>query len=282
MKRGPKTKPDIICPRCGRTATPVRGYCKNCITTLVRTGQLPKIQIDDTPKTLTKYQEEILNGLMLGDGCLYRRKETHKPYLVVLRKQDDRDYLVENYEVFREFCKRGVIDGEVFDKRTGHTTFFSKFVTRRCGVFEQYYRKWYPNGEKCVPKDFILTPLTLAIWFCDDGMIRNSCSEWRFQLQLSTDDFLYKDVLWLKLELEKTCNEYFNIQGNEKDKSCRIGTADAGTRAFIKVIDDYLPKSMERKAVWRKDGARFYDDQPKRINPDVRKHGHAEFYRKID
>ena len=82
MPRGPK--PDIICPRCNRKARPVRGYCINCANVLVKSGELEKIQVDNTPKVLTKYQEEILTGLMLGDGCLYRRKETHTPYLLIL------------------------------------------------------------------------------------------------------------------------------------------------------------------------------------------------------
>lgn len=264
MGKGPKTKLDIICPRCGREATPVRGYCKNCATTLVRMGKLKKLLVDDMPKQLTKYQEEVLNGLMLGDGCIYRHTDTCKPHLTVVRSQVDRDYLTDNYNVFKDFCKegRGVIDGSVFDKRTGNTNFFSKFVTRRCEALIPYYKRWYPNREKHVPQDIILTPLTLAIWFSDDGSIRNSCSEWRFQLQLSTDSFSKQEVDILKRKIEIICNEKFYIVGDADKKNLRIGAADSGTRAFIKIIDNYLPKSMNRKAIWKTKEARFYSNQP--------------------
>jgi len=263
MSRGLKTKPDIICPRCGRKATPVRGYCRSCASFLVRRGDLPKIFGDATaPKELTKYQEEILNGLMLGDGCIYRHTKTCKPHLTIIRSQNDRNYLIENYNVFKDFCKSGVVDGSILDKRTGNTNFYSKFVTRRCGAFIPYYEKWYPNREKSIPKDLVLTPLTLAIWFSDDGYIGNSCSKWRFKLQLSTDDFATEDVERIRLELEKICNEHFFVSGNQNNKSLRIGAADSGTRSFIRVIDKYLPESMLRKAIWRNLECRFYENQP--------------------
>lgn len=278
MGRGPKTKSEIVCSRCNRVSIPVRDiYCRNCASYLVTSGKLHKFLVDDTPKQLTQHQIEILNGLMLGDGCLYRRKITHKPYLAVQRSQIDRNYLTDNYEVFKDFCKKGITDGSVFDKRTQNTTYFSKFVTRRCGVFESYYKLWYPNGYKVVPHDLELTPITLAIWLADDGYVRTSCSEWRLQMQLSCDNFSQNEVDILKKKLENICNEYFFISGEESKISLRIGSSDAGTRAFLRVIDQYFPQSMERKAIWRQKEARFYDNEPRRINPDIGKHGNEQF-----
>jgi hypothetical protein len=243
--RGPKQKPNIICKRCNRDAVPVREfYCRNCASTLVTSGELEKIQIDNTAKELTKTQQDTLSGLMLGDGCLYRRKETHNPYLVVVRKQDDRDYLKDNYEVFKEFCKRGVIDGSLFDKRTNNTTYFSKFSTRRCGVFKSYYEKWYPNGKKIVPDDIELNPLTLAIWFCDDGYMRFSSSG-KIRIQLSTDGFDEKYVVLLKNMLEKRYNKEFTITSN-----FRLNAYDESASIFLKEIEKYIPNSMVRKIKW--------------------------------
>jgi hypothetical protein len=170
--------------------------------------------------------------------------------------------LVDNYNTFKDFCSSGVVDGSILDKRTGNINFYTKFVTRRCGVFIPYYEKWYKNRKKHIPEDLVLTPLILAIWFADDGHMGNSCSEYRFKLQLSTDDFQEKEVNWLKTELEKICNEHFFICGNPNTKSLRIGSADSGSRSFIRVIDNFLPQSMLRKAIWRNKDVRFYDNQP--------------------
>ena len=70
-------KPEIICERCGKQARPVREkYCKSCASVLVKNGIIPKIIGIETPLDLTQYQNQILTGLMLGDGCIYKHKKT--------------------------------------------------------------------------------------------------------------------------------------------------------------------------------------------------------------
>lgn len=91
-----KAKPRIICVRCNRECQPVRDiYCKNCATTLLRKGELAKKQFIPTPDVLTSLQSEVLTGLMLGDGCLFKAKSHYKPHLAIIRTQDDKDYLLE-------------------------------------------------------------------------------------------------------------------------------------------------------------------------------------------
>lgn len=244
--RGPKPKPRIVCQRCNREAQPVRKiYCRNCASVLVTSGKLERVLVDNTPRTLTEYQEQVLNGLMLGDGCLYRRKSTHKPYLAVQRSQDDRGYLIENYGVFKDFCKREAYDGETFDKRTGKINYWSKFVTRRCEVFKKYYDIWYPNGTKIVPVNFELTPLTAAIWFADNGYFRfSSCGKSR--LQLSSESFQKKDVQRLADMLSLELNAKFSIQ-----KNLRIHAYGENADMFFNYIDSVFPKTMQRKALWK-------------------------------
>jgi hypothetical protein len=273
--RGPKPKPDIICPRCNRIARPVRGYCKSCASVLVRQGKISKVLKHDTPESLTSEQDKVLTGLMLGDGCLYRDKPAHTPYLVVGRAASEELYLRENYEAFRVFCKRGPQPTETFDKRTKKTYYGVKFTTRRCKVFVPYYERWYPKGKKIVPKDIVLDPLALAIWFADDGSVRPSNSPWRMQLKLSTNGFTLSDVEMLKGMLEDIFGEYFYL--TKGYGSASIGSSDAGARAFFKMIDDVFPASMTRKAYWKKDEARFFKNEPKRMNPDIGKHGRYEF-----
>lgn len=261
-QRGPKPKSRIICYRCGKECQPVREiYCMGCASTLVRKGELERVLQDNTPHELSIIQDQVLFGLLLGDGCLYRRKNTHLPYLMVQRARKDKGYLMDNYNVFKYFCKNPPIDGESLDKRSKKINYWSKFSTRRCGVFKKYYEEWYPFGAKILPKFNEISPLSLAVWFADDGSIRPSCSPWRYRMQFSTESFKEEDVARLSEFLKEITNEKFHI--NKSDGNFRICSADAGSRSFLKIIDPYFPESMVRKAYWRKKEACFYTPIPK-------------------
>ncbi len=263
MVRGPKKKEKIVCPRCNRLSQPVRGYCRNCATVLLKNGLLEKVLVDDTPKELNSEQEQILTGLMLGDGCLYKNKETHTPYLCVNRKLEDKPYLIDNYEMFKNFCKKEIVEKSIFDKRTNKTYKSCKFSTRRCSVFEKYYSKWYNYGIKVIPKEILLTPLTLAIWFCDDGSVRKTCSPWRYRIKLSTDSFSEFDVNFLANLLSKIINSKVNVLKN-KNGQFTIDMSNKSARLFLELIDPVFPESMTRKAYWRLPEARFKEGPPSR------------------
>jgi hypothetical protein len=66
----------------------------------------------------------------------------------------------------------------VFDNRTAKTYHNTKMQTHRTELFEEQYQRWYPNGKKIVPQDVALTPLSLAIWFADDGIQNKAVHAW--------------------------------------------------------------------------------------------------------
>lgn len=261
-RRGPKPKPPAVCPRCQRyTKLWARGYCHSCDAILRRQGILLK-RDTPTPAQLTVEQTDVLRGLMLGDGCLYRRKPTHTPYLRVQRMARDRAYLEWQAKLFREFMKRPIAQGEVFDERTGQTYENVVLVTRRVAVLSTWYEQWYHGGGKKLPDEVQLSPLTLAVWLADDGTVRPSCSPWRMKLKLSTHGFTWEDTERLAALLCTRLRESFHVQRSEGKPI--IVAADTATRAFLKESDPVFPPGMERKTYWRIPEARFYSDQPPR------------------
>lgn len=226
----------------------------------LRQGQIPKLIPRALPENLTSIQEQVLVGLLLGDGCLYRRKSSHTPYLSINRQAGDRVYLEWTAALFSAFLARPIQEGSTLDARTGATYHRVTLTTRRATVFESFYQQWYPHGTKVVPPDLVLTPLTLAVWFADDGHVRPSCSPWRLQLKLSTMGFQPEEVDRLADLLRVRYGQYFSAlwEGGKK----HLNAADAGTRAFLQDVDAYLPPGLERKAYWRQPEARFYVDQP--------------------
>jgi len=257
MRRGPKPK-NTKCLNCDKRATS-RNYCKSCYCKAIRNGTIIKLEPKELPSELTQIQKEVLVGSLLGDGCLFKYKVTHKPHLIIVRKIADKTYAQWEIEILKDFICR-IREGQTYDNRTHKTYQWIKFVTHRSTTFEPYYKDWYPKGIKVVPKSIELTPLVLAVWFCDDGNIRPSCSPWRMRLTFGTDGFTKQDAKRLALILNKRYNAFFST--NYYDGKPRITTCDNGTRKFIAEIDNHLPAGMERKAYWRKPEARFYSDVP--------------------
>lgn len=260
MPRGPTPKPAGICPSCNRfTSSWTRGYCKSCYVRCLRSGTIQKL---DRPKErLTALQEELLEGLMLGDGCLYRRKTTHLPYLSVQRKLEDIVYLNWQAQQFKAHMKRLPYTGETYDQRTRKTYGWCRFVTRRSKAFVEPYGRWYLEGNKEVPDDVKLTPLSLAIWFADDGWCGSSCSPWRIKMKISTHGFKPHGVERLADLLTQRYHSHFGV--GRDGKHFFIHTADVGARALALEIDPMmLQLGMERKCSWREPAVRFYENPP--------------------
>src|SRR5271166_1880257 len=158
-----------ICPRCGekviaqspranRKAIELQSICKLC-----RSNRIPQI--------LTQVQNEFLVGLMLGDGGLVQGKTNSFPRLSVSRQTQDKDYLFWQYELFKEFY--GTPPKSFHSWHSGANKYYDGYscMTKSGKLFGEWRHKWYPNGEKIVPRDIALTPLTLLVWFLDDGCI---------------------------------------------------------------------------------------------------------------
>jgi hypothetical protein len=224
----------------------------------LESGVLLKLEKKLLPQKLTEIQDEVLVGSLLGDGCLFRYKPIHKPYFCVLRKSTDRLYSEWEASIFGPFiCK--FEENSAFDKRTKKIYKRVIFRTHRTEVLVPYYEKWYPSGEKIVP-DICFTPLSLAVWFADDGFVRSSSSPWRMRLLLSTQGFKENEVEKLVVMLTERYNEKFTV--GHSDGKPIINASDNGTRMFLKEIDPYFPPGMDRKTYWRRPEAQFYENIP--------------------
>lgn len=261
-RRGPKPRPPGICKKCGRVSTLCRGYCQSCYTVALRQGVIARTPIIEMPTQFTPFQEEVFVGHMLGDGCLYRDKPTHTPYLSLSRTRGDRVYLEWTAGIFQNFAQHAIIDDGSLDERTGKAYLRSKFSTRRAPVFNPQYERWYPGDVKIVPEDIVLTPLILAIWFLDDGSIETHRYPWTLKIKLATHGFSHSGVLRLSQMLQERYSQSFPVIFDGGYPVIRAG--DASARAFISEIDEVLPPGMDRKAYWRESCAQRPDTHPAR------------------
>lgn len=121
---------------------------------------------------LTNTQREILVGLILGDGHLetrngrtYRLKVEHS-----IKQKEYVDWLYKNFVEWINQPPKARIK-ESFGKEVdayGFTTYSS-------GTLRFYAQKFYFGKNKVLPKMIgkMLTPLSLAIWFMDDGSYKS-------------------------------------------------------------------------------------------------------------
>jgi len=124
----------------------------------------------------SKLQREIFDGLMVSDGSIYRHRNRNYRKTYICRFQ-----LVSKYW---EFCKHviDILPDGLFSENQPyadirvHDKFYSdgmamlyKIQSRADKyITEQYYR-WYSDGEKEIPDDFVVTPVVLKYWFICDG-----------------------------------------------------------------------------------------------------------------
>lgn len=107
-----------------------------------------------------------------------------------------------------------------------------RFTTRSLPIFTNLYNQFFLKGKKKIPTNILLSPLTLAVWFMDDG------SKSRSSVYLNTQQFsleeqkLLQDILHKQWKIETTLN---------KDKEYwRIRVRVSSIKKFIELIKPYL------------------------------------------
>lgn len=127
-------------------------------------------------ESLSIEQAAIVIGKILGDGCL--EKNGHHVRLRIEQSDKQKEYVFWLFEKLKPFVAKA--PSSLFYKgRGGKSTKRWRFSTRSLQLFDQYLDVFYPSGKKKIPKniaDYLQNPLTLAIWYMDDGYLRTDQS----------------------------------------------------------------------------------------------------------
>ena len=120
--------------------------------------------------TLSKRQRELIVGLLLGDGHLETQNGGRTFRLKVEHGSAQREYLEWLAKEFQEWLLSGW-----YEKRKGTKTVYG-FTTVSHPALRFYGAQFYQNGKKRIPPLIkkLMSPLSLAIWFLDDGSAKSS------------------------------------------------------------------------------------------------------------
>ena len=118
------------------------------------------------------------------------------------------------------------------------------FNTLSHGSFRFYAQQFYQNKKKIVPKliQRWLTPLTLSVWFMDDGSIKSKFHKARI---INTQGFSKRDIERLIGALKNK----FDIQSQlrKQKEGYQIMILAESANRFAKIVKPFICLSMSYK-----------------------------------
>lgn len=194
-----------------------------------------KIETYKQKLKLTSRQREILIGLLLGDGCLETQNHGVTYRLKIEHGAMQKDYVDWLYESYKDWV---LTPPQIKQKKAGETTTENVWFNTVSHIALRYYGKqFYPEGKKVVPRFIgrLLKPLTLAVWFMDDGSLKSKDHR---ALILNTQGFTIKELEIL----QKGLKERYSIEAQQRKQKDGIQLMITGESAveFRWIISPYL------------------------------------------
>lgn len=150
--------------------------CHECGEEKERLGQHYALGSCNYPD-LTDRQEEILTGLVAGDGTVANnqgeRRKKHNPYVQAeMTNPLFLEWLDEQFPLHGLGVSLKATAEEQAEKGSwGEDENYSAMHSWRTMSTPKLdrYADWYNTGEKRLPEDMQLTPMTLKVWYVCDG-----------------------------------------------------------------------------------------------------------------
>jgi len=148
---------------------------------------------------MTERQKQILTGMLLGDAHLERQHGALTARLKIEHCLAQSTYVIWKYREWRDWV-RTAPRARVRRNRIGTTSTNIGFNTLSHVEFEEFRQWFYRDRRKVVPEDLELTPLSMAVWFMDDGSRKSSQCR---GLLLNTQSFTQAEVQLLQSVIQR-------------------------------------------------------------------------------
>jgi uncharacterized protein YktA (UPF0223 family) len=188
---------------------------------------------------LSKKQQEVLVGILLGDACLETSNNGRTYRLKIEQGEVHREYLYHLYGLFKEWVSSPPREKQVAYR--GRRNVSLAFSTIGHVSFCSYACQFYRLGKKQVPELIYhwLTPVGLAYWYMDDGSIKSKESK---GVILNTHSFSRLEVN----ELAQVLGSVFGLQAKERRQreGYQIYISGRSYERFKEIVKPYVIDSM--------------------------------------
>lgn len=192
--------------------------------------------------SLTRRQQNILVGSILGDGGIYTRMQG-MPYYYVKQQERNKDYIFWLYQELNNLCPSPP------KKRRDNNQWY--FYSSGLENLVPLRTLFYKDGRKRIPAnidEFLNSPLSLAVWYMDDGTLdyrtKDHCA-----FSLTVNCFTVQEVTFLCSVLKK----YFGIISTVQNPLCRgkrypkLYIGARGREKFLKLVQPYIHECFAYK-----------------------------------
>ena len=174
--------------------------------------------------SLTERQKAIIVGCLLGDGTMRCKSNA---LLEINHSIRQRDYVEWKYNELQDLVSTRP------HSRLGNAGRIAyRFTTRSLPELTDIYRAFYSDGEKIIAENLAIHPISLAVWFMDDG------SKSYRALYLNTQKFKVSEQNRLSAILR---GQYSIATTLNKDKQYyRLRIAVSSVKRFLEIINPHL------------------------------------------
>ncbi len=143
---------------------------------------------------MTERQRQILVGMLLGDAHLERQRGARTARLKIEHSLRQSAYVDWKYGEWRDWV-RTPPRARARRNRLGTVSTNIGFSTLSHVELEEFRLRFYRDQRKLVPVDLELPPMSMAVWFMDDGSRKSSQCR---GLYLNTQSFTPAEVQLLQ------------------------------------------------------------------------------------
>lgn len=192
--------------------------------------------MDNTVGSLTKLERQIVVGSLLGDGYMRIVSGRSNAFLEINHSIKAKAYVDYKFESLKRLCESSPKERATNEGRIAY-----RFFTKQHKALTNLYHQFYQHGRKIIPVGLILDPVTLAVWYMDDG---SRSRDW--DVYLNTQQFSVSDQKRLL-----HCLRLLGIQARlNKDKHYfRIRIMKESIGLFMKMVAPHVIDSMKYKLV---------------------------------
>lgn len=198
--------------------------------------------------SLTQIQKNLIIGAMLGDGNLRIIGRNREASFAVDHSNHQKEYVLWKYGIMSEWVTtKPKILTRIYHKNPKRLLTSLRFQTISHPEFSFWHKVFYPEGIKIVPKniqEILVSPLSLAIWFMDDGNKNHQAVFLNTQQFEKYDQECLMECLNQNFGLECTLNKHWMYKGKQL---YRIRVSTKSTRVLHTLVEEYLLPSMQYK-----------------------------------